>query len=186
MTQKRIALAAALAVMALAPAAEAGGGVRLGFGGPLGTFVATPSRGAAAPSATVNKPARRKAPVVQAARRPEKPIRRVEVSPPKWERKAPQAKAVPAAASPSETTAAASTPETPMAPAQTGSSALIQGEIAAEPAREAAPEEASQTTALVATPDAPAKAADEAASKESECKKFIPAVGMTVSVGCPE
>lgn len=186
MTQKRIALAAALAVMALGSAAEAGGGVRLGFGGPLGTFVATPSRGAAAPAATVSKPARRKPPVVQATRKPEKPIRRVEVSPPKWERKAPQAKAVPKAAEPSETAAAVSTSETPMVPAQTGSSALIQGEIAAEPARDPAPEKASQPATLAAAPDAPATAADEAAPNESECKKFIPAVGMTVSVGCPE
>ena len=39
------ALALASAVLALGQPAQAGGGVRLNFGGPLGTFVATPTPG---------------------------------------------------------------------------------------------------------------------------------------------
>lgn len=182
MASKLIALAATVMVSAtLATAAQAGGGVRLNFGGPLGTFTATPAHGGGA--AGHQKPVKRK-PVIE-ARRPkaEKPARVAKApAPTKVEISKPTVVTV----SPTDT-AAESTPPT------SGSSALIQGQIPAD----AAPDAAAGQTEPSAAASAPAQASAPAPSQtvtaatdttpdENGCKKFVPAVGMTVSVGCGE
>lgn len=186
MNTKLIALASALvATTALASAAEAGGGVRLGFGGPLGTFVATPSHGGGAYHAPK---AKRKAPVMHAARKPE--VVRAARKP----EKAPRiAKAEPAPKSVKQTTAVSKAVTEEAKPEEaapvTGSSALIQGSIpvqerdGAATTEQAAPEVKAEAPTAAETVTAAAPAEQEASGN---CKKFIPAVGMTVSVGCPE
>ncbi len=188
MASKLIALAATVMVSAtLATAAQAGGGVRLNFGGPLGTFTATPAHGGGA--AGHQKPVKRK-PVIE-ARRPkaEKPARVAKApAPTKVEISKPTVVTV----SPTDT-AAESTPPT------SGSSALIQGQIPADatPDAAAAQTEPSAAETAPAQSSAPAQASAPAPSQtvtaatdttpdENGCKKFVPAVGMTVSVGCGE
>lgn len=198
MNTKLIALASALvATAALASAAEAGGGVRLGFGGPLGTFVATPSHGG---GGAYHAPrARKKAPVVHAARKPEvvKAARKPKVvqAAHKPEKASRVAKAQPAPKAVKETTAASKAvavteeAKTEEAAPVTGSSALIQGSIpvqeqdGAATTEQAAPEVKAEAPSADETVTA-ATPADQEGS--GNCKKFVPAVGMTVSVGCNE
>lgn len=170
MTTKLIALASALtATMLLASAAEAGGGVRLGFGFPLGSFTATPAHGGGG-SAGYQKQAKKRPPVQQAAR-PEKSTPRV------------------AKAEPVKAEAAKSEPQnidtaTDAAPRVTGSSALVQGSIPVE--------DETSTPSSDVKADAPATdstvtaATEQAPDANGSCKKFIPAIGTTVSVGCGE
>ncbi len=164
MNTKLVAIASALvATTALASTAEAGGGVRLGFGVPLGSFVATPAHGGGG-----SYRAPKKAPATHVARKPVKPEPRV-------------AKVEPVKVTPKPSVDLTETKAEEGAPV-TGSSALIQGSIpAVEPATEAT------------TPDVKAEApasstvtahTDKAPDESEGCKKFIPAVGMTVSVGC--
>jgi predicted membrane-bound mannosyltransferase len=191
MNTKLLVLATALAATAtLSSAAEAGGGVRLGFGFPMGSFTATPARGgsyAASPSAAQVMAAKKKAAMQAAA------ARRAAAS------KAKVAKATNEAGDTKDT--AESTP--------TGSTALVQ--TATQPAisdASSAPQADAKVTTVAAKPEpaaAPAPAVvtepaketkveatkDESAGKVSQakdlaCKKFIPAVGLTVSVGCKD
>lgn len=168
MNTKLITLASVLlATATLASTAQAGGGVRLGFGGPLGTFVATPSHGGGAYAKAAQK---KKAHAQQAARKPEKKAPRVAKAEPKAAEKTTAAKVT---AQTTETATETTTEETSRV---TGSSALIQGSIPAE----------EQTQADAAT-DAPSEATVTASTEGSEtCKKFIPAIGTTVTVGCGE
>lgn len=170
MNTKLAALASALvATAALASAAEAGGGVRLGFGVPLGTFTATPAHGGSYRAPRIKK----KLPVLQAARKPERPARIAKT----------ETTVAPKAAA--ETTGAA-TEDTPRV---TGSSALIQGAIPAEeptgetPPESPAPDVKAEVQPADSEPTVTASA-DRAPDESDRCKKFIPAVGMTVSVGC--
>jgi len=171
MNAKLIAIASALAATAaLASAAEAGGGVRLGFGGPLGTFVATPAHGPSYGGGAHRKAMKRKAPVVHAARKPEKIAPRVAKTDP-----AP-APAKAAASKKAETTTGETAPVT-------GSSALIQGSIPAE----APSVESAESLPPEVKAETPSEPAVTASTEDTEaCKRFIPAVGMTVSVGCDE
>lgn len=168
MKTKLIALASALAATtALASAADAGGGVRLGFGVPLGSFVATPAHGGGASRNTAKA---RKAPAVQTARKPRKPVQRVvKAEPPP----APRPEAA-------KESVAERAPETQTLVPATGSSALIQGAIPSEKSAGATSafdvEGPAETTVTAHTNRAP--------DESEDCKKFIPAVGMTVSVGC--
>ncbi|WP_439543023.1 hypothetical protein [Hyphomicrobium sp.] len=184
MNTKLVAIGAAiLAAASLASAAEAGGGgVRLGFGGPLGTFVATPAHGGGGGGGYHNKPTKRP-PVVQAARKqelhaarkPEKPARIAKVQQP-GKAEATKTEAVTAAPSKTEE----------IAPAATGSSALIQGSIPADNSAEQ-PEAISPVEPAAPRAEAPADtvtANTDKAPDENDCKKFIPAIGTTVSVGC--
>lgn len=172
MTTKLVVLASILvATAAIASAAEAGGGVRLGFGGPLGTFTATPAHGGGAYSAP-RKKVKRKSPALEAraARTP-----RV-------------AKAVPSQVSKPDKSGE---PQADEAAPVTGSSALIQGDIPAdEPAAgiedQPAPDVAAQATSPEAEQPVAAKDTNDAAPESSGCTKFIPAVGMTVPVGCDD
>jgi hypothetical protein len=203
MNTKLFALASALvATAALASAATAGDGVRLNFGGPLGTFTATPSRGGGGGGG--NAGAYSKPPAYQAARKPDKPAPRV-------------AKGDTEKSGASETTDTAS--QETESPRLTGTSALIQQSTPVETHEgDAAAADASATPATEVKAEAPAPAAepskvttaatdkapaetdpapaatDQAAASTDQapastdesgnCKKFIPAIGMTVSVGC--
>lgn len=170
MKTKLIALASALAATtALASAADAGGGVRLGFGVPLGSFVATPAHGG---GASRNTPKVRKVPAVRTARKPQKPVQHVvKAEPPP----APRPEAA-------KESVADSKPETQTLVPATGSSALIQGAIPTD-------KPAGATAASDVKTEAPAETtvtahSNRAPDESEDCKKFIPAVGMTVSVGC--
>jgi hypothetical protein len=176
MNTKLAAVASAiLATASLASAAEAGGGVRLPFGGPLGTFVATPSHGGGGGGGYHNKPSKRP-PVLQAARKPDKPARIVKASP---TNKVEETKVEQVTAAPSKTEETTS--------AATGSSALIQGSIPAD-STDARPDTAShEPPALDSRVEAPAEtvtAHTDNTPDGSGCKKFVPAIGTTVSVGC--
>ena len=159
MKTKRIAFVVALiAGSSIASVAEAGGGVRLGFGVPLGTFVATPAHGG---TSQADPRARKKAPAEYANRKVEKQPR--------------VAKAMTASPASKTQTVAASKPEEAQAveeaPHSTGSSALIQGSIPAE-------DQPAMTADARATPKL-----SQTADRET-CTKFVPAIGVTVKVGC--
>ena len=173
MNSKLLALASVLvATTAAASVAEAGGGVRLGFGFPLGSFKATPSHGGGGGSYQAAKTKRKPpAQVHQAARKPEKSEPRVT----KAETSKP-AKTVAANAEKVEETTETTAP-------LTGSSALIEQSIPAQD--QAKPEAAAEVKPEAAT-DGAVTASTDKASGDVNCKKFIPAVGMTVSVGCGE
>jgi hypothetical protein len=171
MNTKLLALASALtASMALASVAEAGGGIRLGFGGPLGTFVATPTHGGGGGEGYQNKATAKKRIPVQQAARAEKPAPRVA--------KADTSKTIAAKADSKTESVAEETPRV------TGSSALIQGSVPAEtdnatqePVSDVKAEAPSTSNTVTAAADAPQ-------DTSGTCKKFIPAIGTTVSVGC--
>lgn len=174
MKTKLAALASAiLAIAFLAPGVEAGGGVRLGFGGPLGTFTATPAHGGGA----YHRPRmKRKAPVAQAARKPGRTPRVAKAEAPVRSRVAVAKPAVTAPAVESEARV-------------TGSSALIQGAIPADERQvhgtQTGPVADVETAGRPADGASAVAGAPEASRNESKsCRKFIPAVGMTVSVGC--
>lgn len=173
MRTRFIALASALVATAtFASVAEAGGGIRLGFGVPLGSFVATPAHGGGGHHA----PKVRKAPTMQAARKPRKPSQHVAKAEPRQEVAKPTATEKPVAESEDTGEKAARV---------TGSSALIQGSIPNETTASGAPQSAGPAVKAEATAQPTVTAHSDHASGESEdCKKFIPAVGMTVSVGC--
>jgi hypothetical protein len=181
MNTKLLALASALAAsLPLASVAEAGGGVRLGFGGPLGTFVATPSHGGGASGYQAQQAMPKKRLPVQQAARPEKSTPRVAKT----------------ETSKSAGSGDVSKPESVQEDSDrvTGSSALIQGSIPAEetapakldPAPDVKAEASSGNTVTAAAPveTAPQTAPAEASDAAGNCKKFIPAVGTTISVGC--
>ena len=203
MNTKILALATVLsAATAFTPVAQAGMGVRLGFGGPLGTFTATPSGGYSGKSSNPgsHRKASRPAHVAEEKKAPVK--KRVE-----------QAKATPTDSKSDDVASSGSSDSTP-----TGSTALLEtgaastvGETtpAPETTAETPAADTSNTTVAVATPAETGEAAtaatetppvepkteepklDESSSKLSSlkdlaCKKFIPAVGLTVSIGCPK
>lgn len=192
MKTKMIALATAvMTAMAFAPVAEAGGGVRLGFGGPLGTFTAKPSHGGASKAAygsrkahAARKHAKRKQKhtpsVREAARKSKAPAARPERA---TAETAPVVLPLPKKA-PTKIAKAHTEEAAPL----TGSSALIQAAIpeASEDADIANDEEVVEET----TEDKPVQEAEtetaETVDTAATCSKFIPAVGMTVTVGCDE
>jgi len=159
MKTKSIAFIVALiAGSSIASVAEAGGGVRLGFGMPLGTFVATPAHGGGA--SHVAPRARKKAPAEYANRKVEKQPR--------------VAKAVTEKPAKTQTVVASKSEETPAVEETsrtTGSSALIQGSIPAED-QAATTADAGATQKLSQTAD------------RDTCSKFVPALGVTVKVDC--
>jgi hypothetical protein len=165
-TTRLIALASALvATTALASAAEAGGGIRLGFGVPLGSFVATPAHGGGA----YRTPKAGTRPAMHAARKQKRPPQRVAKAEPRRDV--------------TKDEAADKTGVTATAAPLTGSSALIQGSV---PVAEPAPETAAPTVEAKAPArtTAATRTGDGAPDEKKSCKKFIPAVGMTVSVSC--
>lgn len=184
MNTKLAALASAiLATASLASAAQAGGGgVRLGFGGPLGTFVATPAHGGG--GGYHNKPSKR-LPVVQAARKQElQAARKQDVQ---AARKQDKPTRIVKAQQPDKVEQETAAPSNEIAPAATGSSALIQGSIPADNTAEQPDATTSDSPAPDTRAEAPAStvtASTDKAPDETGCKKFMPAIGTTVSVGC--
>jgi hypothetical protein len=168
MNTKLIAFSSVLmAATALASAAQAGGGVRLGFGGPLGTFVATPAHGGGSHQSPKMA---KKAPVHQAARKPEKIAPRI-------------AKAE--APEPAKPAAEKTDADTGGAAPVTGSSALIQGSIPEDGRATGTPETAAPGVEAEASSEpAVTVATGKAPDESAPCKKFIPAVSLTVSVSC--
>lgn len=186
MRTKMIALASAVAAsLAFAPMAEAGGGVRLNFGGPLGTFTATPSKSAASKPAHRARSARKHA--VRKSR-PKPAVRQASKTP--SARPAAGRKAAAAAAkvkdAPKTQVARADT-ETELHGRRTGSAALIHIDTSesggSRPAAkdDTATDPEPETAAAEQTTDA-----DETENSGATCAKFIPAVGTTVTVGCDE
>ncbi len=177
MNKKLLAFVSVIAALtALVPAAEAGNGVRLGFGFPMGTFVATPRGGGNAYAAP--KAAKAKAYQQQIARQSADTA-------PKVAKKAKK--------SVTETASTPSTETTETTETVSGSTALIQTTKPAEETQEQTPAETSATetpaaTNVVATTETKAEEtkAEEPTveTKDVGCKKFIPAIGLTVTVGC--
>jgi hypothetical protein len=174
------ALALASAVLALGQPAQAGGGVRLNFGGPLGTFVATPTPGYGGGSGyPTAKPkaydAKRTA--VAAERRKSKPTRPVV----QVRHSAPSnaAKAIPL------------TTTENAAPGLLGRTLALDNLPRPETVRVLSPTESivardgdETRTAAAAPVVAEASAKVAAAQGPATCRKFIPAVGVTVTVAC--
>lgn len=184
MNMKLIAIASAcVATATLASAAEAGGGVRLGFGFPLGTFTATPAPGGGGGGSYRAVKPRRVAPVQHAARKPDKPAHVVRAQPAKVT--SPKAESE-KTESVTNGTADDTTESADTRTSVTGSTALIQHSISAQNT------DNKTTAAPTAEVKAETKPADTSstvtstANASEHCKKFIPAIGMTVSVGCDE
>ena len=213
---KTLILSLAAAIVAgtasFAPAAQAGGGIRLQFGGALGSFVARPSHGSYAahsPSGGSSSGAscHKKAPSY-ASHRP--------APEPRVASRSYDAKPKPAyhksntdRSSNNDDVASNDNGDT-TSPETTGSKALFATDTpivqtatpeddktkvaAVEPAETASTTTTSATEVL--GPPAPvveevkpvvvekSKKSTKEAAKKEDCKKFIPSVGVTISVGC--
>ncbi|HEX2840411.1 hypothetical protein [Hyphomicrobium sp.] len=182
MNTKLIAIASAfVATATLASAAEAGGGVRLGFGFPLGSFTATPAQGGGGGGSYRATRPKRAAVVQHATRKPDKPAHVVRVQPAKGASPKTEKTESVTNGTADSTAEAADTKAS-----VTGSTALIQHSIPAQ-------DTDNKTTAVTAAeakaetkPADTSSTATSAADASKHCKKFIPAIGMTVSVGCDE
>lgn len=208
MTKKpTIALAAALVagILANIDEAAAGGGVRLNFGGPLGSFVASPyssgygHRHAYKPSYgghhAYGRPAPRK-PVVAASRKSDetraiKARKKVETA--KSEKAgnkdgsavqqvATNAVPLDAAAAPPAPVIAAKVEETTATAVTAGSIAPTAATLVPTAAAGAAEKPAAE--AAPAAEAKPQKAKAKTAEKKNDCRRFIPAAGVTISVRC--
>jgi hypothetical protein len=193
MTRRTVfnALALAAAALTFGTPAEAGGGVRLTFGGPLPSFVATPTPGYGGGSHAVPRKA---APKAHAAkRRPAVPAVVAERHTPK---KAPR-QIVPVRHTPASN-APKTIPTLPVTanegenPGFIGRALTIDSLPRAETVHallpsetivaKDAPELAEVATASISKTEAPAQKA--ASDTPTTCRKFIPAVGVTVTVAC--
>lgn len=231
-TKSILTVAAVLAagITLVTPAAEAGGGVRLGFGGPLGSFVARPTQGYYTPSysqrsygspscdkpkygavRTYARPAPKK-PVSVASRHDDDddtPAKKKKSSSAKVAEKSENSeksetiKQVATNAIPLEATAAAK-PAVTTAPAATDlkAAAKIENSTVTPPAVSTAPkvESAALVPANAAivdvTPEVKieksepkaeakdAKKGDKKVEKKSDCRRFVPSAGITISVRC--
>jgi hypothetical protein len=175
-------LALTTATLALGQPAEAGNGVRLGFGGPLGTFVATPTPGygggggydAVKPKVHASK----SAPVEMAERTKSTDARRV--TPIRHTITSNAPKAMPVTASPTQTPgllgrtlALDSLPRAEVVRVLPPSETLVAKDADAAESATATPAAKPKSSAKIAVADGPAT-----------CRKFIPAVGVTVTVAC--
>ncbi len=199
-----LSLAAALvaASISFAPAAQANG-MRLNFGGPIGSFVAHPTPGYGGSSSYGSKAkCAKKAPSQQVARHSVEKTERTKVAK-KVERDEPRVAKVHAKpartqvasiertekkakveADTTPVTTATETTTTSNASQSLAAGALPAAEtIAAEPAPEAVVAETQDTIEPVQT-ETVKTASIETTAAAKECKKFIPAVGVTVTVGC--
>lgn len=239
-TKSLIALAAALVAgfTSMAPEAEAGGGIRLGFGGPMGSFIARPTQGYASSYArpsygspscnksgssyrsatrSYERPAPKK-PVSVASRKqhdddedddkPAKAKKKLASDHSEKSEKSEKSSDVkqlatnsipleatkPAVAKPAEAPVAAdlksavktedaAVKTTAATPAKVESAALVPATAAT-----AAPVEVKAEPKVEAKPAAkveqkPAKTTEKA-EKKSDCRRFVPSAGITVSVRC--
>ncbi len=185
MTRRILCLAAlASATLAFVEPAAAGGGVRLSFGGPLGTFVATPTPGYGNSAYAAPRKRAHKAPattrtlsVVTADRKRPDRTRVIPVS--LGEKKNPSLPPPVTAATDSHgvlgrTLAADSLPRMEVLQTLPPSDHIVAEDSLhqeAEPLRSA--------------PAAKEPAKTPGTKEPTTCRKFIPAVGVTVTVGCP-
>lgn len=224
-TKSLIAVAAALAagVTLLTPAAEAGGGVRLGFGGPLGSFVARPTQGYYSPSysqrsygsPSCDKPKYRSAHSYDSRPSPKKHVSvaskkhrddedddkpaksKAELN--KTAEKSDKSETIKQVATnsiPLEATAA--TPPAATVAPDLKSAAKIENTAVTAPAAIAAPKvesaalvpatapivESKPETKVETKPAGKTAKTSDKAEKKSDCRRFIPAAGITVSVRC--
>jgi hypothetical protein len=198
MTRRTVLNAIALAAAALAfgTPAEAGGGVRLTFGGPLPSFVATPTPGYGGGSG-YSAP-RKSAPKLHAAkRRQPAPVIVAERHKPKAPRHVVPVRHTPTSNAPKTIPAIPVTANEGENPGFIGRALAIDNLPRAETVHallpsetivaKDAPELAERATASVATAsiiktEAPTQQA--ATDTPATCRKFIPAVGVTVTVAC--
>lgn len=196
------AIAAAATLVAgatsFSPAAEAHG-IRLGFGVPLGSFVARPY---APDSYHQRSHSRRSAKQHKsyAAARAEREARAAESARVKAARRAERARQLAAAKAaeraeasrelakvnkPLTDTGIETSSVTP-ATAETPTTDVAAVTPAVSPAEEVKAVEPVTTTAEATKPEPQAEepVKEQSASKKRDCKKFIPAVGVTISVGC--
>ncbi len=179
-----LAIAALLtAAVALGSPAEAGDGVRLNFGGPLGTFVATPTPGYGGSTAAQHKAQLK---VLDAKRHRIEEARHGKtnsnsyVTPVRYESGPVAKKAVPITA------------EDSAAPGLLGRTLASDQLPRAETVRILQPTESivardvsmSDTTKISAAPKAAPATKVIANAGLEKCRKFIPAVGTTVTVSC--
>jgi hypothetical protein len=193
MTRRTVlnALALAAAALAFGTPAEAGGGVRLTFGGPLPSFVATPTPGYG--GGKVHAAPRKAAPKVHAAKRRQAPPTVVtERHRPKVQRHVVPVRHTPTSNAPK------SIPTTPVTandgenPGFIGRALAIDNLPRAEtvhallPSETIVAQDAPEVAALEPAPvkETTAKPKLAATAAPATCRKFIPAVGVTVTVAC--
>ncbi|MEQ1711011.1 MAG: hypothetical protein ABL908_06370 [Hyphomicrobium sp.] len=232
-TKSLIAVAAALVagVTLLTPTAEAGGGIRLGFGGPLGSFVARPTQGYYSPSyssrsyshrsygsPSCDKPKSRSAHSYDSRPAPKKHVSVAskkhhdddedDDKSAKAKKKAEQTKTaeksdknetikqVATNSIPLEATAATQ-PAASVAP-DLKAAAKIENTAVTAPAAIAAPKvesaalvpatapivESKPETKVETKPAGKTAKTTDKAEKKSDCRRFIPAAGITVTVRC--
>lgn len=173
------ALALASAILALGQPVHAGGGVRLNFGGPLGTFVATPTPGYGGGSGYATAKPKiydaKRAPVA-AERRRSKPARQVVQ--------------VRHSAPSNAVKATALTTDENAAPGLLGRTLVIDNLPRPETVRVLAPtdtivaRDGDSTRTEATAPTAKPSPKVAATQGPATCRKFIPAVGVTVTVAC--
>jgi hypothetical protein len=198
MTPKIIAIATAIAaaVAFSATSADAGDGVRLNFGGPLGSFTATPSRGGGADytDAYDRKGAARKAAaaareaelIAAVGKKPPAIATAEDAAPLKTESSKTASTSSTSATSSSGSTALIDTGNQATAAGKTTRTAAIEPTKADEPAKLTETSTSADIAPVEVKKDEPKKDELKAAStgKKLNCKKFIPAIGITVSVSC--
>lgn len=232
MTTKSILTVAAIlaaGITLVTPAAEAGGGVRLGFGGPLGSFVARPTQGYYTPSYSQRsygspscdkpkygavrsyaRPAPKKHVAVASrhdddddkpAKAKKAPVKTAEKSDDTVKSsKSDAIKQVATNAIPLEATAVSKPASTP-APAATDlkAAAKIENSTVTTPAEvktqkvESAALVPANATITDAAPEAKVepketpkteKKVEKKTEKKSDCRRFVPSAGITITVRC--
>lgn len=225
-TKSILTVAAVLAagITLITPAAEAGGGIRLGFGGPLGSFVARPTQGYYAPSyshrsygspscdkpkygaiRSYGRPVHKK-PASVASRHDDdetasKSKKKLATAKSAEKSEGPDAiKQVATNAIPLEATAATQ-PAVTTAPVATDlkAAAKIENSTVTPPAVvtttkvESAALVPANTPILDVTPEVKseakvepkdAKKSEKKVEKKSDCRRFVPSAGITISVRC--
>jgi hypothetical protein len=193
MTRRTVlnALALAAAVLAFGTPAQAGGGVRLTFGGPLPSFVATPTPGYGGGSG-YSAP-RKSAPKVHAAkRRQQAPVVVAERHKPKAPRHVVPVRHTPTSNAPKTIPAIPVTANEGENPGFIGRALAIDSLPRAETVHALLPSEtivAKDAPEVAALEPAPVKVTTAkpklaATDTPATCRKFIPAVGVTVTVAC--
>lgn len=181
------ALTLVAAVALSAHPAAAGNGVRLNFGGPLGSFVATPTPGYGSSAYVVPR---------KAVAKPQKAIRKLEVASPQPRAKRVMARAdvpvhdaAPSDPAPRRPVTAATNEQVGFLGKTLASNQLPRAEIAkvVEPtdlivATEVADNSVSKAPASPVSQKASTPEKSDPAS--ALCRRFIPAVGETVTVAC--
>lgn len=185
------ALAAAAAALAFGTPAEAGGGVRLTFGGPLPSFVATPTPGYGGATSAHRKAS----PKLYAAKRRQPAHTAVAArhAQPKAERPLVRVRHTPTSSAPKVVPSLPVTANDGENPGFIGRTLALDNLPRAEtihallPTETIVAEDAPEIQSAAAAPAAaPAETSSKvaAAAGPTTCRKFIPAVGVTVTVAC--